>query len=163
VTETLRLTFDVSCSVEHAFRVWTDRIAAWWPRDHTVTEQPESVVLQARLGGRIYEVTPEGIEHDWGEVTAWEPPRRLAYLWHLGRPPELATEVEVTFSSTGERATRVEIAQAGWERFGADADAWRARNRIGWSTVMLHYVRFIDALDAVDGAGTTRPHPDGGN
>lgn len=33
----------------------------------------------------------EGIEHDWGVVTVWDPPKRLAYLWHLGRNRDEAT------------------------------------------------------------------------
>jgi len=46
-------------------------------------------VLQAGVGGRIYERAADGTEHEWGEVTVWQPPERLAYLWYLGRtaPP----------------------------------------------------------------------------
>lgn len=39
------------------------------------------VTFESHPGGRIDERTPDGAEHDWGEVLAWEPPRRLAYLW----------------------------------------------------------------------------------
>ena len=31
MTEPLRFSLDVECPVEHAFRVWTDRIDLWWP------------------------------------------------------------------------------------------------------------------------------------
>jgi uncharacterized protein YndB with AHSA1/START domain len=54
------------------------------------------VVLEPRVGGRIFERTPAGDEHDWGEVLAYEPPRRLAYLWHLRFDRADATEVEVS-------------------------------------------------------------------
>jgi uncharacterized protein YndB with AHSA1/START domain len=92
----LRLSFDVACSAEHAFTVWTSEIGAWWPPDHTVTGQPDLVVvLQGGVGGRIYERTADGVEHDWGQVTAWNPPTRLAYLWHLRRDRADATEVEI--------------------------------------------------------------------
>ncbi len=56
----LRLSFDVACSPEHAFRVWTSRIGTWWPPDHTVTGHAEQVVLQGDVGGRIYEQTADG-------------------------------------------------------------------------------------------------------
>ena len=39
MTGPLRLSFDVACSAEHAFTVWTAGIGTWWPPDHTVTGQ----------------------------------------------------------------------------------------------------------------------------
>ena len=61
--------------------VWTERIAAWWPADHTASGEPNlQVVLEGRIGGRIFERTAAGAEHDWGEVVAWEPPHRFVYL-----------------------------------------------------------------------------------
>jgi hypothetical protein len=31
VTAPLRITFDVACSAEHAFAMWTSRMGTWWP------------------------------------------------------------------------------------------------------------------------------------
>jgi hypothetical protein len=140
MTEPLSLRLELACSPEHAFAVWTSRIDSWWPADHTVTGQPGvEVVLEARLGGRIYERTADGTEHDWGEVTLWEPPHRLGYLWHLRRDRADATDVEIRFVPTVGRRTVVEIEHRGWERLGTDADVWRDRNRMGWSTLLPHY------------------------
>ena len=105
---------------------------------HLVAARPHSdragrpdVVLQGGVGGRIYERTADGVEHDWGEVTVWEPPTRLAYLWHLGRDRADATEVEIRFLAQGAAATRVEIEHRGWERLGSSAGEWRDRNVAG--------------------------------
>jgi hypothetical protein len=74
MTPPLRITFEVACAAEHAFDVWTSRIGTWWPTDHTVTGQRDLlVVLEGEVGGRIFERTSDGVEHDWGEVTDWEP------------------------------------------------------------------------------------------
>jgi uncharacterized protein YndB with AHSA1/START domain len=138
MTEPLTMSFEVACSAEHAFITWTSRISSWWPDDHTVTSQAGlEVVLEPGVGGRIYERTPAGAEHDWGEVTAWEPPARLAYLWHLRRDRRQATDVEIRFIALAEDRTRVEIEHGGWDRLG-DAD-WRDRNRKAWQTLLPHY------------------------
>ena len=143
MTAPLRMSVDVACSVEHAFTVWTSRIDAWWPRDHTVTGQADLVVLQTGVGGRIYERTSDGVEHDWGEVTVWKPPTQLAYLWHLGADRADATEVEIRFLAQGEGATRIEIEHRGWQRLGPSGDEWRDRNRAGWQTLLPHFLTEI--------------------
>ena len=138
--EPLRVTFDVACSADHAFAVWTEEIARWWPVGHSVTAEAGLVVsLEPRIGGRIYERTPAGVEHDWGEITAWEPPRRLAYLWHIRRDRADATDVEITFHADGE-STRVEIVHTGWERLGTDGRQWRDANRGGWEGLLPYFV-----------------------
>lgn len=143
--EPIRLAFEVACPAVRAFRTWTEGIAAWWPADHTVSVQPGLVVvLEGRLGGRIYERTPDGTEHDWGEVVRWEPPSRLGYLWHLRRDRADATEVEIRFVDLGGSRTRVEIEHRGWERLGAGGEAWRDRNRGGWATLLPHFVEAVE-------------------
>jgi hypothetical protein len=141
----LKLSFDVACSAEHAFTVWTSGISTWWPPDHTVTGQGDVViVLQSQVGGRIYERTAEGVEHDWGEVTIWKPPTRLGYLWHIGRDRATATEVDIHFRAQGNTATRIEIEHRGWERLGETGGDWRERNRFGWETVLPHYLSALE-------------------
>jgi hypothetical protein len=140
VTSPLRLTFEVSCSAEHAFAMWTSRIGTWWPPDHTVTGDPDLlVVLESGVGGRIYERTAAGVEHDWGVVTVWDPPLRLAYLWHLGRDRNEATDVDIRFLDCGPGKTRVEVEHTGWERLADRADAWRDLNQNGWETLLPHF------------------------
>ncbi len=142
------MSWDVACPVEHAFAVWTSRIGRWWPPDHTVTGEPGlAIVLEAGVGGRIYERTADGAEHDWGKVTVWKPPTQLAYLWHLRRDRANATEVDIRFVALGAAATRVEIEHRGWERLGAAAAEWRDRNRAGWETLLPHYLAAIEKGD----------------
>jgi Activator of Hsp90 ATPase homolog 1-like protein len=139
--EPLRLSFEVACPAEHAFAVWTGQTSRWWPRSHTVTAEPGlQVVFEGRPGGRIFERTPAGVEVEWGEVTLWEPPRRLAYLWHLRADRADATEVEITFIPRGEATTRVEIEHRGWDRLGARGPDRRDANRAGWSGLLPHFV-----------------------
>jgi uncharacterized protein YndB with AHSA1/START domain len=137
--EPLELSFTVECAVEEAFELWARRTSLWWPKGHSVSADPGlSVTFEPHVGGRIFERTPGGEEHDWGEVLAWEPPRRLAYLWHLRFDRSDATEVEVTFEPAGD-GTAVTILHSGWERLGAAAEERRERNKRGWAGVLEHY------------------------
>lgn len=135
------MSFEVACPVEHAFATWTARIGQWWPADHSFSgEDGLTVILEPRPGGRIYERTLKGVEHAWGEVTVWEPPRRLVYLWHLRADRADATEVEITFVDLGGRRTQVDIEHRGWERLGERGPQWRERNLGGWATLLPHFV-----------------------
>ena len=140
--EPLELRFTVACPPEHAFAVWAQRTSLWWPTGHSVSAAPGlTVTFEPHAGGRIYERTPDGAEHDWGEVLVWEPPRRLAYLWHLRFDRSDATEVEITFApDAGADGTTVTIVHRGWERLGAKAPERRERNRRGWEGLVPHYV-----------------------
>jgi Activator of Hsp90 ATPase homolog 1-like protein len=141
VTEPLRLSFEVACPAARAFDTWTRRIGTWWPADHTATGEADlTVVLEPRLGGRIYQRDPHGTEIDLGEITLWEPPSRLGYLWHLRRDRADATDVLITFVPTTALTTRVDVEHTGWERLGADADRWRNANRGGWTTLLPHFL-----------------------
>jgi uncharacterized protein YndB with AHSA1/START domain len=135
VIEPLRVDLHLDCAPEHAFTTWTERFATWWPRGHSVSGDPEAIVLEPMLGGRIFERTRGGREVDWGEITAWEPPHRLAYRWHIRRAPADATDVDIRFVAHG-GATRMEITHTGWERLGSEAESWRDANRGGWGGLL---------------------------
>jgi Activator of Hsp90 ATPase homolog 1-like protein len=144
MTDMLRVSFEVGCGVDHAFATWTERIGTWWPADHTLSGGPVLIVLEGRVGGRIYERTAQGEEHDWGVVTVWRPPAELAYRWHLGVGADSATMVAVTFSALDDERTRVQIEQTGWERLGAAAPEQRSRNRAGWESLKPHFCAAVE-------------------
>ena len=141
--EPLELEFDVDCDADRAFSLWAEQTTRWWPHAHSVSaERGLTVTFEPRPGGRIFERTPGGAEHDWGEVLAWEPPHRLVYLWHLRFDRADATEVEVTFAPHPDDAARtaVTILHRGWERLGTKAPERRERNERGWGGLIPHYV-----------------------
>ena len=121
----VRKTITVEASREHAFEVFTAGFAGWWPSDtHYIgDQQPETVVIEPREGGRCYERAADGTECDWGKVVAWEPPARLIIGWQLNADwkydPDFLTEVEVVFVDEGENRTRVELEHRDLDRYGA--------------------------------------------
>lgn len=139
--EPIRLSFEVACPVERAFEIWTARTSSWWPASHTVTgEAGLRVVFEPRVGGRIFERTAAGVEYDWGAIVAWEPPHRLAYLWHLRADRRDATEVEIRFTAESTSRTRIDIDHRGWDRLGTLGQSRRDANGAGWAGLLPHYV-----------------------
>jgi uncharacterized protein YndB with AHSA1/START domain len=143
--EPLRLRFQVDCPADRAFDVWTRRISTWWPVSHSVSgERGLQIVLEPRIGGRIFERTASGQEHDWGEITLWEPPHRLGYVWFLRQDRADATDVEIRFQSVDVSTTLVEIIHAGWQRLGTRGPGAREVNHAGWSGLLPHFIQALD-------------------
>jgi uncharacterized protein YndB with AHSA1/START domain len=136
----------VKAPAERAFRVFTEEIHTWWPI-HTHAVEPkesETVVLEGREGGRLFERSTNGDERVWGTVVIWEPPTRLGYTWHPGREEETAQEVEVTFTSDGD-GTRVDLRHWGWEKLGDRTEEVVADYTTGWNMVIGKYVEAANA------------------
>jgi uncharacterized protein YndB with AHSA1/START domain len=144
----------VEASQERAFEVFTAEFNTWWPESHhTGPGTPSHDVIEPRVGGRIYEVSTDGVETDWGRVLAWEPPARLVWAWMLNEqytfdPDESrATEIEVLFVAEGPKRTRVELEHRGFERMG-DAGAILhegVSGEGGWGTLLERYTAVIAA------------------
>jgi hypothetical protein len=135
--EPLRLQFTVACPAERAFALWAEETTRWWPHGHSVSGAPGlTVTFEPRAGGRIFERTPDGAEHDWGgaRLGAAAPPRLpLAPAVRPQRRDRGRGDVH-------EEGTAVAIEHRGWERLGAIAEERRERNRRGWAGVVDRYV-----------------------
>lgn len=139
MTDPIVVEFEVEAPPERAFHVWTELPSIWWPRSHTITGSDDlAIVFEQRVGGRIFERGPDGIEHVWGEVLAWDPPRRLEYLWHLFFEPSQATQVEITFSEI-DIGTRVRLVQSGFEKLGEAGVERRRRTESAWRELTERY------------------------
>jgi uncharacterized protein YndB with AHSA1/START domain len=146
--EPVRKTVTVTASAEHAFHVFTDRIADWWPLElHSVGAEilgisPEAVAFE---GGWLVERMEGGREAPWAEVLAWEPPDRLVLAWKPNPNREAPTEIEVTFTPVPSGGTRVDLEHRGWERLGEEG----REARDGYSDWERVLARFADAANGV--------------
>jgi uncharacterized protein YndB with AHSA1/START domain len=111
----VRREITVNAPPERAFAVFTEGFDTWWPRSHSIGEaEVAKVVIEPRTGGRWYEQGVDGSVCDWGEVLAYEPPRRLVVEWRIGgswtfeKDLDAVSEIEVLFTPEGD-ATRVTL------------------------------------------------------
>jgi uncharacterized protein YndB with AHSA1/START domain len=116
----------VATSAERAFKVFTDGIDRWWPRQHHIGKTPlRREVLEPGVGGRWYGVSEDGSECDIGKVLAWEPPGRLLLTWQITGEwkydASFVTEIEVTFTPEGPQQTRVVLEHRELHRYGVAA------------------------------------------
>jgi DNA-binding transcriptional ArsR family regulator len=119
------------------FELFTTRMGEWWPLDtHSIGgDDAVDARVDPQVGGRVYEVTREGQEHEWGRVAGWEPGRRVAFDWHPGIPVAQSTHVEITFRQTAE-GTELTLVHDGWEARGDEATRMRAEYDTGWDHVL---------------------------
>lgn len=102
------------CDPERGFATYTGRISEWWdPRYTANADTLQGVTIEPRVGGRIYATHSDLGEHEWGEVTVWEPGRRLVHSFTLAQDPRHPSEVAVEFVGAPGGCT-VRFAHGGW-------------------------------------------------
>ena len=101
------------CSPAAAFYAYA-HIGDWWHPDYTSNATTlATVVIEPRVGGRVFERHRDGHVVEWGRVTLWAPPRVLAYATHLAQPPETPSEILVMFEATANGCS-VRFEHGGW-------------------------------------------------
>ena len=139
--EAVRKTVTVDCTVEEAFRIFTEDATSWWPAaTHSIRGELREVVFEPNVGGEVYEVAADGERGHWATVVAWEPPTRLLLEWNILERPGDVTEVEVRFTPADGR-TRVDLEHRGWENVESDGPAKRSSYDTGWDHVLGFYER----------------------
>jgi uncharacterized protein YndB with AHSA1/START domain len=148
VNEPINARVSVRRSPEDAFRIFTRDMGSWWPlQGFSMAEdayegsgvKAESIVVEEREGGRVYEVMSDGTEGTWATILAWDPPRRLVLAWKPNLTDNPPTELEITFTLE-ESGTRVDLEHRGWERLGALATEARAGYGENWNGVLALFV-----------------------
>jgi len=97
----------------NVFNVYTDQMSDWWPwkgkyRYTFAPEgtEPDKLLMEPWVGGRLYERFADGTEHQIGSVTVWDPPNEVVYTWEVAEWEE-ASVISVRFVDEGGRTTVV--------------------------------------------------------
>jgi uncharacterized protein YndB with AHSA1/START domain len=130
---TIHKSIRVERSPETAFKVFCFDMSRWWPGGFG---KDTKVYLEGQVGGRFYEMDPDGVEIALGQVTSYEPPSRVAFTFR-GPSWNAGTLVEVRFVPEGS-GTRVELDHSGWEQ---DAKLREIHKNFvtGWDFVLGRY------------------------
>ena len=130
------------CNAEHAFATYMGRIGEWWdPRYTASPETLEAVTIEPRAGGRVYATHSDLGVHDWGEVTVWDPGRRLVHTFSLAQDPEHPTEVAAEFEPAEGGGCMVRFAHGGWTEANV-----AARPKFGdWRVILDRFAALADS------------------
>jgi uncharacterized protein YndB with AHSA1/START domain len=138
--EPIRQSVDVDCSIEDAFELFTEGFGAWWPlAEHSVAgNDAESCTIEPWVGGRVFERSRTGEEHDWGSVRCWEPPRRLSFTWDPGCMGDGSQTVDIQFEVVAD-GTRVTLTHTGWEAPGIAVCTAGGDSTGIWAAALRHF------------------------
>lgn len=139
----------VKASPERAFTAFVEEIGAWWRPNglfQTTPRAPGVLAFEPGEGGRLIETLENGKIFEIGRIVAWEPPARLVFSWRQANfPPDLMTEVEVSFAAVGEE-TRVSVEHRGFDqvpegaaRHGFPDEALLMRLAEWWQRLLTSY------------------------
>ena len=117
----------VDVAPEVAFSVFTEEIDQWWRRGvayRVAGKRPGTLVIECKLGGRLleqYETKAGPRLYESGTITAWDPPKHLAFEWRGSNFKEgEVTFVDVTFTPTESGKTSVALVHRGFAALRPD-------------------------------------------
>jgi uncharacterized protein YndB with AHSA1/START domain len=147
----VRREITVATSPQRAFELFTNHMQEWWPAEHHVaTASVVAMIVEPRVGGRLYDRCEDGSESAWGQVTQWDPPKGFAFAWMLTSTWQLETDVEkasrvsLSFSPEGEQ-TRVTVVHNEFERLsdGGQGMAEAVGAPDGWQLGLRRFAEFV--------------------
>lgn len=129
-------TVTVACDQQRAFELFTTGMGSWW--DPAYTPSPGTftgIDLDARVDGAV--ALRHGEEsYAFGEVLAWDPPRRYSQSFWLAMDAAHPSVLEVTFVAADNVCT-VTLVHGGWT-----ADNAASRSKYGdWPHLLGCYAQ----------------------
>lgn len=133
--------YALACAPEHAFATYAGRIGEWWDARYTAdADTLEAVTIEPHVGGRVFATHSDLGKDDWGEVTVWEPGRRLVHTFTLAQDEHHPSEVAVEFAPD-EGGCVMRFAHGGW----TDANVSERRKFSDWSHLLNRFAALADA------------------
>jgi uncharacterized protein YndB with AHSA1/START domain len=152
VVNAVRAEVLVEAPIAGAFHVFTDEMASWWHPDHHILDgEVAEMVVEPRVGGRIYDRGVDGRECEWATVLAYEPPHRFVFSWNITTDWKVETdrartsEVEVRFTPDGPARTRVELEHRNLDRHGPGWERMRdgVGSPEGWTSGLARFADYL--------------------
>jgi uncharacterized protein YndB with AHSA1/START domain len=147
--DVIRTSITVPLSVERTFELFVQEFGRWWPLAYTYSlDRFKAAEIEPRKGGRWFERDSDGNETSWGDIRAYEPPKRIVAGFAVSpmrvpEPPEKASEVEFHFRPEGSLRTCLEVEHRDFSRHGEGGAQLRAgmASQQGWPLILACFAR----------------------
>lgn len=79
---TVELEVNIAANIETVWRALTQQVNSWWRKDYFATES-DSIILEPKLGGRLFEDLGDGQGVTWYTVQAIQAPCMLCLTGYI--------------------------------------------------------------------------------
>lgn len=129
----------IAASPDKVWQALTGGIGAWWL--HSMSEQPYSITLEARIGGRFYEAFDDvGNGALFATVTLCQPPHKLKFIGTLGMPQPVLNQ---TLFELAEQDGGTLLKQS-MTVFGVVLPEQAAGYRQGWQALLAQLKSYVE-------------------
>ncbi len=127
----------IEASPSRVFEALTHDVAAWWGAPYLVNQQATDIILEPRVGGRMYEVwgQTEGGEEGalWAVVTAIERNKQLTLSGPMGMSGAVSGIITYALEPAGKSATTLKLTH---RAIGEVTEETRQNYSGGWSDLL---------------------------
>jgi hypothetical protein len=143
----------VEASQETSFKVFTEKIDYWWPKELHVGKAPlRESILEAKPAGRWYSTHEDGSQVTIGYIITWDPYGHLVLAWQINGnfvyDPDLVSEIEVNFIVEGPTRTRVQLEHRDLDKLQGGTKVIEEMDQ-GWSYILSRYQQLFTQTAAI--------------
>ncbi|GHO60012.1 SRPBCC family protein [Ktedonobacter robiniae] len=115
----VHLEITIAASPQKVFEALTTDIAAWWGSPFIKRRDANTIVLEPKVGGRLYEVYGENEGALWGMVSSIRNDEELCLTGSMGMPEPTYGAVTFTLAPQGD-STQVKLTHSAFGRISAE-------------------------------------------
>lgn len=142
---TVQMEISIAAPMSRVWQSLTEDVNSWWPKDFLASVNPQSITLDAKLGGQLIERGENGGGVVWYTVYALVP----------GKSIDLVGQLSPAFSGPAQSLLRIELTEQGRKTVFALTDAVVGNvglrsaeaNESGWRAIFEHsFKSFVERI-----------------
>lgn len=139
-TSPIRHEYVLPATPREAFDAYVEHIGQWWNPDYAPSADDfRGLVIEPRVGGRVFFVDAVHGELDWGRVLAVAAGAIVVHTSTLAQDPTHPSRITAQFVPLDEGGTRFEFEHGGWT---PDNVAERSKFT-EWPLILDRYASFV--------------------